>query len=79
MSFGSFVHAVDVDIVKVWHLIEGSPAVQEIEKVALAAVANELRMVADKFLGENTPADKSVDDLIDELSAKIISLLPKQP
>ena len=73
---GFFV-AVGHDIEKVWAAIEGTPAVVQIETIAIEAVASELEMVCDKFLGAETPLDKAVEALINELAAKIVGMLPK--
>ena len=79
INFKAFFVAVGADIEKVWHSIEGTPAVVQIEKIAIEAVASELEMVADTFLGAETPLDKAVEDLINQLAAKIVAMLPAQP
>ena len=61
---------------KVWNWFTKSKAVLEVETVAIKAVASELEAVCDRFLGSDTPIDKALDSLINELAAKIIAALP---
>lgn len=79
MKFSVFFHAVKSDIEAVWKAIEGSPAVQEVEKIAVDAVASELQAVADKFLGDGTPLDKAIEGMINMLAAKIVAGMPTSP
>ena len=76
MSLKSFLLAVEAEAEKVFHAIEGSPAVKEIEVIAVEAVASELEAVAAKFLGQGTPIDAAVEALINQLAAKIVAALP---
>ena len=76
MSLKSFVVAVEADIEKVFHTIEGTPAVQQIEVIAIDAVASEIEAVAQKFLGAGTPIDNAVNALIKQLAAKVVAALP---
>ena len=55
MSLKSFAIAVEAEAEKVWNLIKGSPAVEQIETIAIEAVESELMAVASKFLGQGTP------------------------
>ena len=79
MSFGSFVKAVEADVEKVWHLLEGNPAIQEIEKIAIEAAESELLALAEKIVGVGTPLDQAAKDLLAQAAAKLISLMPAQP
>ena len=78
MSFGSFVKAIEADVAMVWNAIKGSPAVQQIETIAVEACASELMAVAQKFLGAGTPIDDVVNAGIEELAAKIVAAIPSQ-
>lgn len=78
-NFGAFVHAVKSDLTGLWHLIEGSPVTQEIEKIAVKAVASELEALADKVLGAETPLDLELEKAINELAAMLVAKMPKDP
>lgn len=78
-KFGSFIKALGQDAVNVWHAIEGSPAVEQIEKLAVDAIASELEMAAAKILGSGTLLDDEANALIKQLAVKLDSLLPVQP